>query len=228
MFVDSEWRCDLKWARLEPHLGDLEGRKVLDVGAGNGYYSFRAAGAGADAVLAIDPVARYAAQFFAVKKLMGTLAPNVYMLPVRDDCEFDGRGRFDTVLSMGVLYHHRAPLLHLQALRQFLKPGGRLVLETLIVPGGKETVLMPPERYARMKNIWMIPSIDATHIWLARCGFNNIKTVSVDKTTEAEQRSTPWMPYQSLVDGLDPEEQTKTIEGHPALVRALFIADCDS
>ena len=44
--IDSEWRCDLKWARVAPHLSDLNGRCVLDVGSGNGYYGWRMKAAG--------------------------------------------------------------------------------------------------------------------------------------------------------------------------------------
>ena len=35
--VDTEWRSDWKWSRVSPHL-DLKGKRVLDVGCGNGYY----------------------------------------------------------------------------------------------------------------------------------------------------------------------------------------------
>ncbi|MBT6769368.1 MAG: DUF1698 domain-containing protein, partial [Opitutales bacterium] len=55
---------------------------------------------------------------------------------------------FDTVFSMGVLYHRRSPLDHLIELREMLKPGGELVLETLVVEGEDGHALMPRGRYA--------------------------------------------------------------------------------
>ena len=64
--IDTEWRSDLKWARIAPHL-DLGGRRVLDVGCGNGYYALRMLGAGAGYVLGIDPTLRFLAQFRALQ-----------------------------------------------------------------------------------------------------------------------------------------------------------------
>ena len=64
--IDAEWRSDLKWARMENAITPLEGRAVLDVGCGNGYYALRMFEAGARAVLGIDPTLLYAMQFLAV------------------------------------------------------------------------------------------------------------------------------------------------------------------
>jgi tRNA (mo5U34)-methyltransferase len=51
-----------------------------------------------------------------------------------------------------------------------------------------------------------------------------IELVDITRTTSAEQRSTDWMRFQSLPDHLDPEDQSRTIEGLPAPIRAIFIA----
>ena len=55
-------------------------------------------------------------------------------------------------------------------------------------------------------------------------GFNDIKLIDITKTTIAEQRCTDWMQFESLVDFLDKEDDTKTIEGYPAPIRALLLA----
>ncbi len=39
-----------------------------------------------------------------------------------------------------------------------LAPGGELVLETLVVEGDENTVLVPGDRYAQMRNVYFIPS----------------------------------------------------------------------
>ena len=48
--VDTEWHSDWKWSRVAPHI-DLQGKRILDVGCGNGYYMWRMLGAGAHSVL---------------------------------------------------------------------------------------------------------------------------------------------------------------------------------
>ena len=125
---------------------------------------------------------------------------------------------------MGVLYHRRTPGDHLRELASFLVPGGQLVLETLIVPGETPHVLRPPDRYARMRNVWYLPSAAALVTELARAGFADVKIVDITRTTTSEQRSTAWMTFESLDKCLDPDDADKTIEGHPAPTRLIAIA----
>ena len=86
-------------------------------------------------------------------------------------------------------------------------------------------VLVPEGRYAKMRNVWFIPSELTLQSWLKRIGFQNIRCIDTKVTTTEEQRKTSWMEYESLEDFLDPEDSTKTIEGHPAPRRAIFIAE---
>ena len=55
---------------------------------------------------------------------------------------------------MGVLYHRRSPIDHLLELKGCLQTGGELVLETLVIDGGLGEVLVPENRYAKMRNVW--------------------------------------------------------------------------
>src|SRR5512139_2504284 len=123
---------------------------------------------------------------------------------------------FDTVFSMGVLYHRRSPFKHLAELRGALRPGGELVLETLVIEGGENQVLVPEGRYAKMKNVWFLPSPQTLVSWLHRAGFRNVRVIDVTPTTSEEQRTTDWMRFESLIDFLDPNDHSKTIEGYPA------------
>ena len=43
-------------------------------------------------------------------------------------------------------------------------------------------------------------------------------------TSTDEQRATKWMTNHSLIDFLDPNNKSLTIEGYPAPKRAVFIA----
>lgn len=220
--IDSEWHSDWKWQRLEPHIQRLDGRLVLDVGCGNGYHCWRATGAGARLTLGIDPTLRYVAQFQALKRFVPNLP--VHLLPLGIEQVPPALRAFDTVFSMGVLYHRRSPLDHLMELRGCLRSGGELVLETLVIEGDDGQVLLPPERYARMRNVWFIPSAPTLVAWLARCGFVDPRLVDINRTSTEEQRTTDWMTFQSLADFLDPGRADRTIEGLPAPRRAIVVA----
>lgn len=221
--IDTEWRSDWKWQRVLPHLAPLQGRLVLDVGCGSGYHLWRILGAGAKQVIGIDPSLFFLMQFQTIKNY--ALEQPVHFLPLKSEDLPDFRGNgFDTVFSMGVLYHRRSPLDHLQELKNALCAGGELVLETLVVEGDVHTALMPEDRYGKMRNVWFIPSVAMLELWLRRLGFEKIRTVDVTPTTMAEQRSTAWMRFESLKDFLDPKDSSRTIEGYPAPLRAVIIA----
>lgn len=220
--IDSEWRSDLKWRRLAGHIEPLQGRTVLDVGCGNGYHCWRMAGAGARLVVGIDPTLLSVMQFQAIKHFAGDWPVHVLPLGIED---MPGEmAAFDTVFSMGVLYHRRSPIDHLLELRGLLRSGGELVLETLVVEGTGREVLVPEDRYARMRNVWFIPSCLALEGWLKRCGYREIRLINATQTTPQEQRTTDWMRFQSLADCLEPHNPDLTVEGLPSPRRAIFLA----
>ena len=221
--VDTEWRSDWKWDRLAQAIAPLAGRLVLDVGCGSGYHALRMLGAGAARVIGIDPTLLSVHQFLAVKRMAGDLAVDVLPIGIEDMPR--NLGVFDTVFSMGVLYHRRSPMDHLIELQGLLRPGGELVLETLVIEGREGEVLVPRGRYAQMRNVWFIPSPETLRAWLERTGFGRIRLVDVSVTTFEEQRSTPWMRFHSLSDFLKPSDSSQTLEGYPAPRRAIFLAE---
>jgi tRNA (mo5U34)-methyltransferase len=222
--IDAEWRSDWKWQRVAPHVTPLHGRRVLDVGCGNGYYGWRMCAAGAAMVVGCDPTPLYVMQYLAVLRYLNPARPDLcnVVLPARLDDLPSGAAAFDTVFSMGVLYHRKDPGAHLRELRDQLRPGGELVLETLIVTG--EPTLVPTGRYARMRNVRSVPDPGTLLGWVTAAGFGNAHIVDVTPTTVAEQRSTAWMPGESLAAALDPADQTRTVEGLPAPLRCVAIA----
>lgn len=227
ILVNTEWRSDFKWQRIQPHLSPLKNRRVLDVGCGNGYHMWRMLGEGAQLVIGADPSQFFVAQFRAIKRYAGEDLP-IHLLPFKSEQlpafaqEYKGIG-FDTVFSMGVLYHRASPVTHLQELRSFLRKGGELVLETLVVEGDEQTALVPEGRYAKMRNVWFIASTGFLIRLLERVGFVDCRVVDETVTSLDEQRKTDWMTFESLSDFLDPTDNTKTIEGYPAPRRATII-----
>lgn len=223
--IDTEWRSDWKWARLKNHITPLTGRTVLDVGCGSGYHCWRMAGMGAALVIGIDPTLLYVMQYFAIRHFLGEQGKGVYVLPLGIEDLPPRLEGFDTLFSMGVLYHRRSPLDHLLELHAALRPGGELVLETLVIDGPLGETLMPEGRYAKMRNVWFIPSPATLELWLRRCGFKNIRTVDISVTSIEEQRSSGWMQFESLQQFLMPDDLSRTCEGYPAPRRAIIVAD---
>jgi tRNA (mo5U34)-methyltransferase len=222
MKIETEWRSDWKWGRVAPHI-DLAGHRVLDIGSGNGYFGLRMLGAGARLVIGIDPTLLFVVQWLACRHFSGDI-PN-YVLPLGVEELPDLPAGLDTVFSMGVLYHRKKPVHHLKRIHSLLKSGGTMVLETLVLPkGGEHGVLVPDDRYARMRNVWAIPGTKRLLNWVDRAGFRSAKLLDVTPTTVLEQKTTDWMRFESLEQALDPSDRSMTVEGLPAPVRAIVIA----
>ena len=220
--IDTEWRSDWKWDRLKDHIEPLKGRNVLDIGCGSGYHCWRMRGEGANMVVGIDPTPLFIVQFFLLQHFIQD--HSVTVLPMGIEHLPAKQRFFDTVFSMGVLYHRRSPFDHLIELRDCLRPGGELVLETLIIDGDEGQVLVPEDRYARMGNVWFLPSSATLMLWLKKAGFCDITLIDETTTTIDEQRQTEWMTFYSLQQFLNPDDHSQTIEGYPAPKRAIISA----
>ena len=224
MVIDSEWRCDMKWQRLIPHIAKLDYKLVLDVGCSNGFFSYNMALSGAKLTIGLEPFLLFNYQFYSIYSLVVN-KPNLVVLPLRVE-QINNETLFDTIFSMGVLYHQKSPIEHLLKLNNLLNSDGELVLETLVVDGGNGYTLMPKKRYASMRNVWFLPSIDTLVSYLMRCGFCNIRVVDITPTTNKEQRVTKWLGEnaKSLSDFLS-SDFNSTIEGYPAPKRAICICN---
>jgi len=223
--LESEWNGDMKWQRISKHIKPLTSKRVLDVGAGNGYFTLRMAMEGAKRALGIEPFLLFNYQFRAIKSLIESPL-NALLLPIRLE-DMPKMSIFDTVFSMGVLYHQKNHRAHLSQLYEMMAQDAELVLETLVVENQEDYILAPKGRYAHMRNVHSIPSIKTLKSWLKNANFKNIRVVNVSKTTILEQRKTPWIGENaaSLEDFLDPLDDSLTIEGYPAPTRAIVICE---
>lgn len=217
IYINTEWRSDYKWARIAPHI-DLNGARVLDVGAGSGFHGFCMSGMNAKQVFLVEPSCLFYHQFLALQRYFEL--SNVHFLPTVFE-NLAPTQLFDFVFSMGVLYHRPSPFEHLMGLKRQLKKGGTLVIETLVVKGCQRTMLTPQGRYAKMNNVYCIPSVAMLTVWLHKIGYRDVICLDENDTTNAEQRRTAWMDFESfddfVVDG-------KTVEGYDAPRRAVLLA----
>jgi tRNA (mo5U34)-methyltransferase len=220
--IDAEWRSDFKWDRLSDSLPNLAGADVLDVGCHNGYYMYRMLENQPASVLGIDPVPRLWYQFNLIQRLC---KPNNLEFQLWGWQEMAGwEELFDGIFCMGILYHHSDPVGLLRTLHQALRPGGFLVLESIVIPGDSTTCLFPGDRYAKMRNVWFIPTVAAMEHMLYRTRFKNVELVFNVPHTPEEQRTTAWNPAPSHADFMMPGNPQETLEGYPAPRRAMVIA----
>lgn len=220
--IDSEWQSFEKWHRITPLLGELAGARIADVGCSNGYFLFKLATLQPELVVGFDPIERCWLQCALLQGL--TRIPSLAFLPTGIATVDAFPAFFDLVLCMGVIYHQRDPFTACKKLFNATKPGGRVILESLVIPQSGSHFLVPNDRYAKMRNAWIIPTPEALATLLTRAGFSDPQVHTFGPITTSEQRRTEWAPYESLADFLDPHDQTKTVEGHPAPHSALVIA----
>ena len=132
---------------------DYKGKRVLDIASFDGMFAFEAEKKGGD-VLATDCLYRTMNNFLFCRDVLGSkILPyyNVspYKLAERLDCYFDEQyqpeiedRRFDIVQHFGLLYHLRDPMLSLSQARSVLKPGGKLIIETDVLYGSDESLML--------------------------------------------------------------------------------------
>ena len=214
--IDAEWRSDFKWDRLKKHLISLKGKKVLDIGCNNGYFLFRMLEQKPAYLLGIDPYPPYYFQFQFLQSL--AQEPNAFFELFGVEHLHYFHELFDVIFSMGIIYHQRHPLEQLITIRNALKPGGQMILETIGIPGENSVALFPEDRYAQMRNVYFVPTLSCLINWVKKAKFIEIEVISDTLLTNEEQRNTPWCPtpYKSLDEFLDPNDKTRTVEGHPA------------
>jgi len=124
---------------------DLTGKRVLDVGAWDGYWTFEALRRGASEAVAIDdfsdhlgrlkPEERHAWRSFDLcREALGYPESRCKRLEISiyNITEEALGGRFDVVFFFGVIYHLRHPLLGLDKLSAVCDAGGQIFIESQI------------------------------------------------------------------------------------------------
>lgn len=221
--IDAEWRSNLKWDRIEPCLGELRDRRILDVGCGNGYYMFRAAAQSPNLILGMDPSVQFYYSFELMQRFLQL--ENLQYEPLGFQHLYVFERAFDVALCMGILYHHRSPIEILRDLRNSLEVGGLAIIESQTINDNGSFALFPKSRYARARNVFFVPTRDCLINWIKRAGFKNVEMVAHTKVTSDEQRTTDMMQFESLIDSLDPNDDNLTVEGYPAPYRTVVRAE---
>jgi len=212
LFIDSEWKSNIKYNLLEPYF-NLENKIVADVGCNNGYYMFRMLEQKPKKIVGFDPSATYKLQFDFINHFAKTDIE--YELLGVEHLEFYEH-KFDTIFCLGVLYHRTDPISMLKSLKKSINRDGEVILDTFMIDGDKSIALCPEKSYSKIPNVHFVPTVTALKNWSHKTGFSKFEVLTYSTTSSEEQRKTDWIEGQSLEDFLDPEDSTKTVEGYPA------------
>lgn len=212
VFIDSEWRSNLKYNLLRPYF-DLKDKRVADIGCNNGYYLFRMQEDKPKQLVGFDPSPLFMMQFEFINHFVKS--DIVYELLGVEHLEFYEE-KFDFIFCLGVLYHRSDPVGMLKSLFRGLEKGGEVILDTFYISGDDDICLTPEATYSKISNIYFVPTVKALKNWCFRAGFSSFEVLATAVTDESEQRKTEWIEGESLVDFLDKDDKTKTIEGYEA------------
>ena len=214
-YIDAEWDSSLKWERIKPHLGDQKEKVILDIGCNNGYFLFKLLELSPKLALGIDPIIPCFLQFQMINHFVESQKLKFELLGVEHLSYF--KNTFDTILHMGILYHHRHPLEQLINIRESLKPGGMAIIETVGIPGENSTCLFPETTYANRPNVWFVPTLSCLINWCERTKFVDVEVISTEWQSSDEQRVTSWCKKDTSYEhALNSENPLLTKEGHPA------------
>jgi len=166
---------------------DLSGKRVLDIGAWDGYYSFECEKRGAQ-VLAIDNYNRMEVeeerQFASIANRGFLVAREIlesrvdYMNLDVCDIEVDVTGSFDIVLFLGVLYHLRSPLSALEKIAKVTKEFAIVESEIIRTITRQPSVLYARgDEYNRDPTNWFIPTVAAMKGMLRDSGFERVEVL---------------------------------------------------
>jgi tRNA (mo5U34)-methyltransferase len=172
-------------ARTLPRLGlpsRLDGKRVLDVGAWDGFYSFEMERRGAE-VLATDSFSWRGDGwgtkdgFLLAREALGSCVRDLDLDPTKLEPGLVG-GTYDVVLFLGVLYHLRDPMRVLDRLRSVT--GGVLVVETevgMLLTRRAAAEFYPGTELNNDPTNWWAPNVPAMKGMLLAAGFREVTVV---------------------------------------------------
>ena len=220
--IDSEWRSQIKWNRIQQYRSSLENKVVADIGCNNGYFMFRMAAENPSRVIGFEPHIKLKITYNLLQQ--AAKVKNLYFEPFGLEYINLYPNYFDTIFFLGILYHHQNPVEILKNIYKSLKKGGELIIDCQGISGDESLAYIPEKAYAGAKGMCFLPTKKALETWVRKSGYKKQKCFYAAPLSINEQRSTPWAPIKSLKEHLQANDHSKTIEGYPAPWRFYIIA----
>lgn len=160
-----------------PLPADLSGKRVLDIGAWDGFFAFEMERRGAQ-VTAIDSTE--IENFYVVRRLLNSSAD--YRVQSVYDLSLERNGAFDIVLFMGVLYHLKHPLLALERVCEVTRE--LAIVESFVTneaPSGELASLQFYETNELLGQIdnWCGPNLECLLAFCRTAGFARCRLIRV-------------------------------------------------
>jgi tRNA (mo5U34)-methyltransferase len=179
----SVGQLEAEFNRLSLNSEPLQGKRLLDIGCADGFFSLKCEELGAD-VIGIDGIHRDGLKY--VRKILNPkfryycidfLSPSLHEL-----------GRFDVILYLGVLYHTMYPFESLLRLSELCEPGGLVFIETdfFNLPGHEDDSTIFYDYTKKVSQDWtspVFPSIRWIEQTLLRVGFHDVELLGIDWPT---------------------------------------------
>ena len=204
-YMTLEWQQE-RWSRF-PIPADLTGKRVLDIGAWDGWFSFEAERRGA-VVTSLD--CQEQPNYLWLHQKLGSKADyrnlDVFELPWVD------LGKFDIVFCLGVLYHLRHPLWGLEILCALATDV--VIVETYVTDGDTwrdhEGDIPSMEFYeatelnGNMDN-WNGPTVGCVLAMCRAAGFARVELIAADRDNCVVACWRKWRPEPAEADREAPE-----------------------
>lgn len=186
----------------------LDGKRVLDIGAWDGYWTFEALKRGAAQVVAIDDFSDYLGTLNQSQRMAwktfdfcrDALGYDMQRCPRIDmsvyDLDVNIHGMFDVVFFFGTLYHLRHPLLALDKIASICRD--ELYVESAILNdyspyrgglghGYDNNVVMefyPENQYANNDSNWWVPTLACLGQMVRAAGFDEVSGWKLTETPD--------------------------------------------
>ncbi len=187
LVIPGLWRNDQRWQTLDGQIGDLHGKRVLDVGSNAGYDPFMFKLRGAEEVVACEPFA-----FFRQMQFLESIyRSGIDLRQIGwQQLESQELGRFDLIHCNGVLYHEPNPLGMLLRLRSMLAEDGEMLFGSMLHGSAEQSeyIRFVPDAYAGDKTWWFVPGRLAMRWMLEVTGFE-VEELSVAEGPRGEFRT---------------------------------------